>query len=103
MANNCRKIAENRPARLSRLFACAAHCSVLTLIRMLTEKQLRKILREECRKAGSQKAWAEARDISGGYVGDVLHGRREPGEKVLAALGYRRVVGDEETNAKERP
>ncbi|WP_157369682.1 hypothetical protein [Zavarzinella formosa] len=46
---------------------------------MLTEKQIRKMLREQYRKADSQKACAGAHAISGGYVGDVLHGRREPG------------------------
>ena len=42
--------------------------------------------------AGSRKAWAAAKGVSPSYVTDVLQGRRQPGEKVLAALGYVREV-----------
>lgn len=41
---------------------------------------------------GSQKAVAEALDISEQYLSDVLRDRREPGEKLLDALGVERVV-----------
>lgn len=41
---------------------------------------------------GSQKRFAEQNDLSQAYVSDVLLGRREPGEKFLAAIGAERVV-----------
>lgn len=41
---------------------------------------------------GNVSAWAKQNNISGAYVSDVLAGRREPGEKILQALGLIRVV-----------
>lgn len=41
---------------------------------------------------GSQKDAAKALGISAQYLNDVLLKRREPGEKLLRALGYQRVV-----------
>ncbi|MFB2983522.1 hypothetical protein [Microseira sp. BLCC-F43] len=41
---------------------------------------------------GSQKRFAKQHDLSQSYVSDVLLGRREPGEKFLAAIGAERVV-----------
>lgn len=49
-------------------------------------------LRTACDEAGSQSAWAEAKAVSPAYVSDVLAKRREPGEAILSALGYERVV-----------
>lgn len=49
-------------------------------------------LRKACMAAGGQSAWAEAHAMSPAYVSDVLNGRREPGAKILAALGLRKVV-----------
>jgi hypothetical protein len=45
-----------------------------------------------CKSAGGQKAWADKHSISGSYVSDVLHSRREPGDSILKALGLVRVV-----------
>lgn len=42
--------------------------------------------------AGTQDAAAKQLGISGAYLCDVLKGRREPGKKLLDAMGYRRVV-----------
>lgn len=50
------------------------------------------LLRRAVTSAGSQRKWALAHGVSVQYVCDVLAGRREPGGKVLAALGVRRVV-----------
>ena len=47
------------------------------------------LLRDECRKAGSQTTWAKAHDVSKQYVTNVLHGQNPPGDKILAALGLR--------------
>lgn len=40
----------------------------------------------------TQAAWAKAHGISPAYVSDVIQGRREPGEKILKALGLKRIV-----------
>lgn len=45
-----------------------------------------------CKKAGSQKAFAEKHGLSTAYVCDVLNSRREPGQSILDALGLVRVV-----------
>jgi hypothetical protein len=58
---------------------------------MTTDDVLRR-LRRECDKAGTQAAWAKAAGVSGAYVNDVLQRRREPGDKILRALGLVRVV-----------
>ena len=49
-------------------------------------------LRNAVAWAGSQKQWADDHGISYAYVNDVLLGRREPGEKMLDALGLVKVV-----------
>lgn len=41
---------------------------------------------------GQQKLFAQKAGISQQYLGDVLRGRREPGEAILSALGLRKVV-----------
>ena len=43
------------------------------------------------RVAGSQKAAAAALGISAQYLTDILNGRREPGPKMLKALGLERI------------
>lgn len=59
----------------------------------MTLNQVHAMLRRECDKAGGQAAWAVAHAVSAAYVSDVLQGRREPGRKILDALGVERVVG----------
>lgn len=49
-------------------------------------------LQSAIRAAGSQKAFAQQHAISEQYVADVLHKRREPGQKILDALGYEKMV-----------
>lgn len=58
----------------------------------MDKQQVIAALEAACRSAGSQSAWAGAHGISAPYVGDVLNGRRDPGEKILAALKIERVV-----------
>jgi len=58
----------------------------------LTHDELISLLKTEAKKAGSQKNYAEVLGISAQYFGDVIKGRREPGEKLLSALGLKRVV-----------
>ena len=59
-------------------------------------------LRKSCALAGGQSRWAEAHSISVGYVNDVLNARKDPGPKLLAAIGWRRVstlMPDKRSNA----
>ncbi len=42
--------------------------------------------------AGSQAAFAQNKGMSAAYVNDVLRGRREPGQKILSAVGVKKVV-----------
>lgn len=47
-------------------------------------------IREAIAAAGSQKAFAEAHKLSAPYVSDVLNGNREPGPRILEAVGLER-------------
>jgi hypothetical protein len=58
----------------------------------MTSDDVREILRQECVRAGSQLAWATAHDLAATYISDVINGRREPGMKLLAALGVERII-----------
>ena len=51
-----------------------------------------RLLGMACSAQGSQYQWATKHRLSPAYVSDVLNGRREPGEKMLSALGVERVV-----------
>ena len=53
---------------------------------------VRRMLAEACREAGSQLAFARSIGVSGAYVCDVLQGRRDPGPAILAAFGLRVVT-----------
>ena len=58
----------------------------------LTADHVRETLVAACQMAGSQTAWAGLHSLSPAYVSDVIHGRREPGASVLAALGIEKIV-----------
>lgn len=58
----------------------------------MTADDVRKMLRKACDAAGSQKAWAEQAGVTPQYVQDVLSARREPAERICAALGVERVT-----------
>jgi hypothetical protein len=68
---------------------------------METQRQLRERLRAECAQAGGQRPWAIQRGVSPQYVNDFLAERKEPGNKLLLALGvalvpmYRKLEKDE--------
>jgi hypothetical protein len=49
-------------------------------------------LRTLCRDAGGQAAWGKKAGVSPAYISDVLNGRKPPGPKILAAVGYRAVT-----------
>jgi hypothetical protein len=55
-----------------------------------------------CKRAGGQKAFAEAHCLSNSYVNDVLHGRRDAGDGILDALGLVRVVRYKRMNPKAK-
>lgn len=59
---------------------------------MLTELQVIERLRAACIAAGGQKAFAKAHDLTPGYVHDVLHSKRAPAERILAAIGIERIT-----------
>ena len=58
-------------------------------------------LRKSCDAAGGQSKWSLAHGISPQYVNDVLNARKDPGPKILAALGLRRVIAFAPINQKE--
>lgn len=49
-------------------------------------------LRQAVAAAGSQRTYASSIGISQPYLGDVLAGRRAAGDKILSALGLRRIT-----------
>lgn len=50
------------------------------------------IVRQKIEEVGTQKAFAEKIGISLSYLNDVLRKRREPGEKILSALGLKKEI-----------
>lgn len=67
----------------------------------LTQADVIDLLDKHCKEHGSQKAFANANNISAQYVTDVLHERREPGEAILNALGLQKVIVYTEKEAKK--
>lgn len=67
---------------------------------LFNHSTVRAELAQQCDAAGSQKAWAHANNLSPAHVNNVLQGRREPGESICAALGFRRVILYEFVGAK---
>ena len=58
-------------------------------MKTLTLEKVRARLR--ARVNGAQGVWARANGIAPAYVSDVLNGRREPGKRMLEALGLKRL------------
>ena len=50
------------------------------------------LLRQKCRAAGGQEAWAKAHGIAPSVVSLTLHAHRKPGPAILAALGLAEVT-----------
>ena len=59
---------------------------------MVDAEHIRKLVRQAEQAAGGKPALAAQWSISVQYITDVLRGYRDPGKKILAALGYERVV-----------
>jgi hypothetical protein len=53
---------------------------------------IKKVLENACKKAGGQRAWGRQHGISPAYICETLAERREVGEKILKALGYKSTV-----------
>lgn len=56
----------------------------------LTLRQIYALIEAACEAAGGRKAWGDAHGISTSHICDVLHTRRDPGRKILRALGLQR-------------
>lgn len=58
---------------------------------MLTETEMLVLITGAVSKYGSQKALADAMDISPAYLNDILHGRRAISDEVAAFFGRKLV------------
>lgn len=58
----------------------------------MNKAEFMEYLQQLVTEAGSQKDLANRLKISTPYLNDVLQGRRDPGKKILAALGFEQVV-----------
>lgn len=57
----------------------------------MTEKQVVALIRKEVERAGTIRAAALSWGVTPAYVSFILSGDRKPGEKILKAMGLRRV------------
>jgi hypothetical protein len=53
---------------------------------------VRKLLKRECDKSGSQRKWALENNISHPFVARIINGDKEPSDRIAALLGLERVV-----------
>jgi hypothetical protein len=59
---------------------------------MISESDLRDILRHKCEAAGNSSKWATANGLNRGSVILSLSGQNRIGPKIAAALGYEKKV-----------
>ena len=59
---------------------------------IITSREMRVRLREACADAGSVKGWAMRNGLHWAHVYNVLLGKKEPGERVLAPLGLGKIA-----------
>lgn len=67
----------------------------------MTEDDVMKLLKQEIKKAGNQRRWSLANNISPSYLNDVLQRRTSPGPQILNVLGIE-VAGTVTTYRKAR-
>ena len=72
----------------------------------MTLEEFLQYVRQLAREQGSQQALAAKCGINASWLSEILKGRRDPGKKLLDALGFRRVVtyeriGEGEEHAPE--
>ena len=70
---------------------------------MVDAEYIRGLVRDAEQAAGGKPALAAQWGISVQYIADVLRGYRDPGKKVLAALGYEKVVLYRKQTSNEPP
>jgi hypothetical protein len=58
----------------------------------MTKEALVRDLQKRIESAGSQYRVADSLEVSNSHLTDVLQGRRDPGPKLLRALGLTKVV-----------
>ena len=58
----------------------------------MTLNEFIEYLRQRIAEHGTQEQYASALGVSGAYLSDVLRGNREPGQKLLDAVGFERVA-----------
>jgi hypothetical protein len=58
----------------------------------MTLDSFRKHLAQEVKALGSQRNLAKKYGVSPMFICDILSGRRDPGEKLLSAMGFERTV-----------
>jgi hypothetical protein len=58
---------------------------------IIDDKQLRKFLKDRCKEAGSQRAWAEEHRQDETLVSKIINGDREFTDGILKALKAKRV------------
>tara|TARA_R100001086_G_scaffold180400_8_gene100217 strand:- start:1469 stop:1684 length:216 start_codon:yes stop_codon:yes gene_type:complete len=59
---------------------------------MITETDIRNILRHRCEAAGGQSALAREIGMSSQFINFVVNGEREVSERLARKLGYQRKV-----------
>ena len=67
-------------------YTCQAEYGIVVTI--MTDTQVRALIRAKVRELGSQMALARLAKVSPQYLTDVLKGRRTAGAKLLKAIGY---------------
>lgn len=58
----------------------------------MNDDDVRRLLRKEAEKLGSQRALARSLGLSAAFVSDVLRGNRAPSGPLLDLLGLERIV-----------
>lgn len=63
-------------------------------MKIRTKEYIIELIRQEIRGGKTQAQVARSFKVSAQHISDILSGRRNPGPKVLAILGLKKVVGD---------
>ena len=61
----------------------------------MTEDEVRERLRAAIEAAGGQQSFAKAHGFTPAYINDVVHGRRALADRILMAIGIKRVISFE--------
>lgn len=58
----------------------------------MTQEALLNYISRRAQRLGTRRALAKHLGVSDQYLSDVLTGKREPGSKLLGALGFRKII-----------